>query len=231
MRRALLRRAAPPLLGVLLIGGCGSSGASSNGVAAKAPAQIVAAAQAVAARAAAVHVAGSILGEGKPISLNMELLPAKGATGELALAGLQLQLTELDGLIFVRGNARFMRELVGARAARALHGRWLESLTRGPLSWLTQLTHIRTLIAAALARHGALSRGPLATIDGRRAIAVRDVSSHSTLYVAATGTPYPLEITSGGRRRGRIVFDRWNMQVTLAPPLDTVALNSLQGAR
>ena len=46
--------------------------------------------------------------------------------------------------------------------------------------------------------------------------------------MAATGTPYPLEISKGGKERGRIVFDRWNEPVTLTPPPNPININQLQ---
>ncbi len=73
------------------LAGCGESPSSSNGVASRTPAQIVVAATEAAAGAATVHVAGSIVSEGRPISINMELVAGKGGQGRITLAGLDLQ--------------------------------------------------------------------------------------------------------------------------------------------
>ena len=217
---------------VCVLPGCGSSQPARGGLAGIAPARIVAAARQAAAGAASVHVEGSILSEGEPISVNMELLSAKGGAGVLTIHGLTVRVIELDGFAYVRGNALFYRAIAGARAARKLQGHWLESYgPHGLLAPFAKLTDIRTLVAGALARHGTLSRGAPALIDGQRAVAIEDSANDATLYVAATGTPYPLRIIERGRSRARIVFDRWNRAVTLAAPAHAVPAESLEGSR
>lgn len=234
MRASRVRSAAAPalaLVGAALLAGCGTSSSAGNRLAAAPPAQILAAAETAAAHAAAVRVAGSILSEGEPISLNMELLPSKGGAGELTLPGARVELIELDGLMYVKGDAGFLRRLARrAAAVRALAGRWLLAPSRAnPLAPLAQLTSVRTLVERTLSQHGPLTRAPDATIAGQRAVAISDRSSHATLYIAATGTPYPLEITVRGRAQGQIRFTRWNEQVTLAPPANPVNLAGLLG--
>jgi len=158
----------------------------------------------------------------------MELLSAKGASGEVSVRGMSLQLTRLDGLIYVRGSAPLYRRLAGA-AARTLQGHWLEaSATSGPLAALARLTDLHSLIDGVLARHGSLRLVGLASVRGRKAVAVRDTSNSSTLYVASTGIPYPLQITDAGRRRrGGVAFERWNQPVTLAAPEHPVNVATL----
>src|SRR5580693_1032113 len=87
--------------------GCGNSLSASNGVASKTPAQIVAAARSAAAGAATVHVAGSIVREGEPISLDMELVAHKGGEGRITLGGLSFQLIGFDRLLYINGSSAF----------------------------------------------------------------------------------------------------------------------------
>jgi hypothetical protein len=54
------------------------------------------------------------------------------------------------------------------------------------------------------------------------------VSGAGTLYVATTGTPYPLEILKKGGSGGSILFDRWNQPVTLTAPANAININQLQ---
>ena len=63
-----------------------------------------------------------------------------------------------------------------------------------------------------------------------RAIAVDDVSEGGTLYVAATGKPYPIEVVKDGGKGGTVVFDRWNEPVTLVAPADAIDITKLQSA-
>jgi hypothetical protein len=219
------------MLVVALLAGCGSSRPSDNGVAAKTPVQIVAAAESAAAGAATVHVAGSILSEKEPISLDMELVADKGGKGRLALEGLSIELIDLNRAVYIKGDSAFYRRFAGPTAARLLPGRWLKGLAAaGPLASLASLTNLSKLIDGTLAGHGALSRAGRATIDGQSAVGVRDANGGGTLYVATTGAPYPIEIQrngSGANPGGRIVFDRWNQPVALQAPADPINIKQL----
>ena len=49
-----------------------------------------------------------------------------------------------------------------------------------------------------------------------------DSSDGSTLYVAATGTPYPIAATESGNSKGAITFDHWNDPVSVDAPKGAV---------
>jgi hypothetical protein len=220
------------LLVAVLLGGCGSSGAAGNGVAAKPAAEILETSRSAAERAATVHVAGSILGAGKPISINMELVADKGGQGRLTQGDLEIELVGLNKAVYASGNAAFYERFVGAGAASTLRGTWLrQASARGPLRSLAPLTDLPQLIEIALVGHGTLSRGATTRIDGRSAIALEDPSAGGTLYVATTGIPYPLAITRRGPDAGKLVFDRWNQPASITPPTRVIDVQELGSAR
>jgi hypothetical protein len=223
-------RALVALTLAVALAGCAGSSPMGNGVASRTPAQIVALATSAALGAASVHVAGSILGEGKPISLNMELDAEKGGKGQVTLGDLGIELVNVDRAVYVRGGAAFYRRFAGSAAARLLQGRWLRgSNTLGPLAPLTSLTNLRKLLSGTLAGHGTLTRAASMTVEGRQAVAVSDVAGGGTLYVASTGTPYPLEIVKRGAGAGKLVFNKWNQSVTLAVPPNPIDISQLHG--
>jgi hypothetical protein len=227
------RRASPLLcaLAAVLLTGCGSSSSNGNGLASKTPTQILAAAKAAAASAATAHVKGSIVSGGKPISLDMELVAGKGGKGRIALEGLSVELIGVDKALYIKGSPAFYRKVGGGEAVRKLKGKWLKTTAKtGDFAALASLTNLGKLTGSTLAAHGALSRGKTTTIDGRAAVAVTDASNGGTLYVAATGTPYPLEILDRGTGAGKIVFDRWNQPVVLEPPRRSIYVNKLQSS-
>jgi hypothetical protein len=234
MRARLRSLAWPALVGTLaaaLLSGCGDSASRGNGVASKSPAQIVAAAEAAAAGAATVHVDGSIVGEQEPISLNMELVAHKGGKGRLAPGGLQIELIDVDGFVYVKGSSAFYRRFAGPTAVRALEGKWLKApAEKGPLRSLASLANLGKLIDGTLVSHGSLSSaGATTTVDGQKVVGVSDLDRGGTLYVAATGTPYPVQIVERGKRAGAITFDRWNRAVTLEVPTNVIDVNRLRG--
>src|ERR1700679_3167626 len=90
-----------------LIAGCGSSGSSENGVAAKSPSDIVTASKAAAESASAVHVTGSILSGGAPITIDLSLVEGKGGKGQISENGLSFQLIQVGGYAYISGSSEF----------------------------------------------------------------------------------------------------------------------------
>jgi hypothetical protein len=218
------------VLMVAILAGCGSSSSSSgNGVASKSPTQIVEAAKVAAAGAATAHVVGSIVSEGKPISLDMELVAGKGGKGRITLEGLSIDLIQADGAVYINGSPAFYRHVAGAAAAQLLQGKWLKApLNSGSFASLASLTNLSKLVGSTLADHGTLSSAGTTTIAGQKAVGVTDKAKGGTLYVAASGTPYPLEIVKSGSGGGTISFNKWNQPVSLSPPANAVNINQLQ---
>jgi hypothetical protein len=208
---------------------CGGSTSAANAVASKTPAQIVAAAKAAAVGAATVHVAGSIIVQGSPISFNMELVSDKGGMGRISLGSLSMQLVELDGYLYVRGNSDFYEHFAGAGAARRLRGTWLKGAADGAaLRPLAELVSLRGLLGITLADHGELTRTAGATVAGRSAVGVSDLARGGTMYVAATGIPYPLEIVWNGEPGGKITFNHWNKPAEPSAPVHAINVKQLQ---
>jgi hypothetical protein len=226
------------VLAVVVLAGCSSTSSSGNGVASKTPAEILAASKSAAVGAATVHVAGSILSEGKPISLDMELVGKNGVgdnggRGRLTLGGLGIKLIAIDKAVYVKGSDAFYTHFAGAKAARLLHGKWLKgSAEHGPLASFASLADLDKVIDSTLQDHGPLSSAGTTTINGTKAVGVSDPASDGTLYVATSGAPYPLEIVKSGSATGagKIVFDRWNKPVTLLPPANAIDIDQLHGA-
>jgi hypothetical protein len=217
-----------PLL-VLALTGCGGSSSSGNGVESKSPDQILEAAKTAAKGAASVHVVGSIVSEGKPISLDMELLAGKGGKGRISQEGFSIDLIQTGGAVYINGSAAFYRHVGGAAAAQLLQGRWLKApANSGELASLASLTDLSKLIDTALANHGTLAKDGTATIEGLKAVGIKDTSKGGILYVASTGKPYPLEITKAGKENGKVILDRWDKPVKLSAPAGAIDISKLQ---
>jgi hypothetical protein len=228
--RRLSRRWAPALGALALaIAGCGSSSPSGNGLASKSPDAIVAAAKEAATHAATVHISGSTVSGNRPISLNMELVAGKGAKGHLTVGGLGIDIVEVEHAFYLNGSPAFYRSVAGAAAAQLLQGKWLKApANSGEFASLAQLTNLTTLLGSSLSSHGTLAKGAETTIGGQRAIPIHDTTRGGTLYVAATGTPYPLEISKSGSEAGTVTFGEWNKPVTLTPPAGAINITQLQ---
>ena len=215
-----------------VLGGCGSSSSGSSsgsGIASKAPAEIVALAKVAADSASSVHVSGSIVSGGSPITLDLELLAGKGGRGRISENGLSFDLIQVGGTAYISGSPAFYSHFGGPTAAQLFQGKWLKAPTsNGSFSTLGSLTNLSQLVDSALASHGTLQKGATTTVNGQQAITITNASHGGTLYVATTGKPYPIQITKSGTSGGKILFDRWNAPVTLVAPKNAIDLSQLQ---
>jgi hypothetical protein len=219
------------VLAAIALAGCGGSGSSSssNGVASKTPAEILTAATAAANSANSVHVSGSIVSGGSPITLDLELVAGKGGRGQISEDGLSFNLIQIDGTAYISGSPAFYSHFGGPAAEKLLAGKWLKApASSGSFSSLGSLTDLDQLLDTTLSKHGALTKGPATTIGGQPALSVSDTSHGGTLYVATTGKPYPIEISKAGKTGGKITFDRWNDPVKLTAPANAIDLSQLE---
>jgi len=206
-----------------------SSAASPNGEAAKSVPQILADVEAAADRAHSVHVTGSNSGGADPFSLDLRLVAGRGGAGTIDEGGLDFRIVRIGGKAYFEGAAAFWRHFTGAGGAELFEGKWIEApATSAQFASLTPLTSISKFFHQVLGSHGTLIEGKQTTIRGRRALALLDETDGGTLYVAATGPPYPLEITSPGGK-GTVSFEDWNEPFQLAPPPHPIALATIKG--
>jgi hypothetical protein len=228
-----------PLLGVLLaallallLAACGGSSSSSgNGVADKSPTAIIAATKTAADGAKSVHVSGSLVSGGSPITLDMNLLAGKGGRGQLSQDGLSFELIEVGGTVYIKGSQAFYKHIGGSAAAQLLQGKWLKApASSTDFASLGQLTNLRALVDQTLSDHSSLSKSGTKTVKGQKVVGLTDKSKGGTLYIAATGKPYPVEIAKSGSGTGSITFDRWDEPLTLSAPANAIDVAALQAA-
>ena len=221
------RRILPALALLALVGaGCGG-GSKSNGEAAKTPAQVVADAKSAAIAAKGVHVAGAITDAGQALTLDITIVKDAGGTGTMSESGLKFEIIRVGDKAYIKGSDAFLRKFAGAAGAQLLRGKWLEgSATSGDLAALAPLTDIVKLFNGALGSHGTLKNAGETEYKGQKVVAIKDTTRGGTLYVASTGTPYPVAIV-GGKDKGTIAFDKWNESVSIAAPKGAVDMSKL----
>lgn len=212
------------------IAGCGGSsgGTSDNGVAAKSPDGILAAASNAVGGVKSVHVSGSLVSGGSPITLDLTLVAGKGGGGQMAESGLSFKLVNLNQVVYINGSDAFWRRIGGSSAVQLFHGKWLRAPANGQFASIASLTNVRTLFNKLLSSHGKLAKGSISTVAGQKAVAVMDTTKGGTLYVATTGKPYPVEVSEKGSDGGRIVFDRYNQSASLTAPANAIDVSKLR---
>ncbi len=208
------------------IAGCG--GSSDNGVAAKSPDGVVTAASDAVSGVKSVHVAGSLVSGGSPITLDLTLVAGQGGGGQMAQNGLSFKLIDVGQVVYINGSDEFWRHIGGSSAVQLFHGKWLKAPANGQFASIASLTNVQTLFNKLLSNHGTLAKGPTSTVAGQKTVAVVDTTKGGTLYVATTGPPYPVQVTQKGSQGGRIVFDRYNQSASLTAPANAIDISKLQ---
>ena len=231
-RRTPLLLALAALLLAAAIAGCGGGSSSSgSGIAEKSPTAILAATKVAADGAKSVHVSGSIVSGNSPITLDMQLLAGKGGRGQLSQSGLSFELIEVGGTVYIKGSPAFYKHIGGGAAAQLLQGKWLKApATSSDFASLGQLTNLRELVDQTLSDHGTLSKSGTTTVKGQKVVGLTAKSKGGTLYIAATGKPYPIEIAKSGSSSDSITFDRWDEPLTLSAPANAIDITALQSA-
>ena len=222
---AMARRLALTLLVVIAVAGCGG-GAKSNGEAKKTAEQVIADAQSAAVDATLVHVVGQGTDNGSPLKLDLWVGNGKGK-GHLEEAGLGFDVIRIGDVVYIKGGSAFLTKFAGAGAAALLHDKWLKgSATTGQLASLASLTDKKQFFDGVLGQHGKVENRGETDYHGTKAVEIRDTTQGGSLFVAATGTPYPVAL-EGGKQQGNITFGEWNSSETIEAPKGAVDLSSL----
>jgi hypothetical protein len=219
--------AASSLVLACAVAACGG-GSSSNGVASKAPDQVVASALSAIDSAKSAHISGHVVSNSSRITLNLNLVSGKGGSGSMSEGGLGFKIIVVGNEVYINGSPAFWQHFGGAAAAQVFQGKWLKAPASGQFSSLAHLTDLHALLGTVLSTHGALQKIGTSTINGESAVGVRDKTNQGTLYVATSGAAYPLEISKPGAQGGRITFGKFNEPVTLAPPAQAIDISKFK---
>ncbi len=228
------------VISAALLAGCGGSGgggstssAQSNGEASKPAAQVLTDAKTAAADATSVRLSGKITSSGQEIAVDVTLAGGKGAKGSMSLGGASVSLVVVGAKVYIKASDAFYKEFAGASSAAAiqlLHGKWLVgSATSSQLESLTAFTSIDQLFNQVVSSGGTLENKGETTYEGQKAVAIYSKTKKGTLYVAATGTPYPIALVGTGSDKGTIAFGDWNANVSITAPSGAIDISQFTG--
>jgi hypothetical protein len=224
-RRLATGLVAVAVLAVLAAGCGGGSSSSSNGEATKSGRQVIADARKAAAGATGVHVFGTFRDAGKDVAVDLVLGKDSGK-GFLKQGSAQADVMRVGDTAYMRASLAFWRKYAGDAAAQLLHDRWLQgSATKKPFDAFAKFMSMSGLIGDALkspGNHGTLTNLGEKTYKGQKVVAIKDSKDGSILYVASTGTPFPV----AGVGAGSLSFDGWNKPVSVTTPKGAVDISS-----
>jgi hypothetical protein len=192
-----------------------------NGAADKSAQEILADAQAAAKTQSSVRVAADSAGA-NAFDFDLQLSQGSGGQGSITVEGKTLQIIATGDKVYIKSDATFWEENIGAEAAAQLGDKWLEvPATGSAFSDVASVADYDQVIGGLLEPSGEITKGQVAEAEGQPAVALN--SENGTLWVATTGLPLPLLIEQQGSDGGRATFTEWDAPVTVAaPPADQV---------
>ena len=234
MRRTILGLAL--LAAAAGLAACGSSGGSghpsaapSNGVADKAPDQILRSAIAAMRSARSVRLNGSITQSARTVTLDASIFADGDLSGTFVVNGSRLSLVKLGSTDYIKATERFyLSESVPAAVARELGGVWV-SLPDSQAGFGNQFS-IDDFAKQLDSAKGPITAGTVTTLDGVPVVTIH-AADGGTLYVATTGPPYPLEAVKGSAANGSgtLTLSGWNAQTAPSPPAGARPVSSFSG--
>ena len=105
-------------------------------------------------------------------------------------------------------------------AATLLAGKWIQGTTADEnLAGLASLADISKMSESLLKPDGTVTKGPVTVYQGKKAIPLHDDGANpSTLYIAATGPPYPLGVVKDDTAAGAVRFSKYGKVHPPTPP-------------
>lgn len=201
---------------------------AESGIAAKPATEIAKEARDALAHARSVHIKGAMTEKGERTTMDLRVgqngcdgnvrSPSNGTNARVYVrcAGGQTYLRSPD----------MVRAEVGAAAARLVGDRWFYSSKdhSGPFDGMTTPAGF----AESLTPDGEISKGKTTIINGIPVIGLRD--SESVLYVATTGTPYPIRVEPDPPKRGEgLDLLDYDAPLNVTVPPDAIDLDHPNG--
>lgn len=202
---------------VVCVSACGTSSSANSGakVEAQKPAtQILADAKSALFNAKAVHVAGTETSGGQSETIDFQF-QGENSKGTVTAGGITEQIIKTGGSLYVNAPAAYWTKAAGAQGA-ALAGKWI-IIPAAQAGDATQLT--LQGVAASIGTSGSpLNPTTTVTKIGKTKAIVLTEKDGSTLTVADSTTPDPLQVTGKGTDKGQETFtDYGNTQPITAP--------------
>jgi hypothetical protein len=207
----------------------GAAKAPTKGEAAKPVDQIVADAEAALTHVQTVKMAGTVESGGQRVSMNLVAGQGKGG-GTLWINGAQLHVVVANPNIYVQSDAAGWAALAGTSSpvSGLIADRWIRASVTNPD--FTDLAGFFDLSTSNGSFHpsGPVVKTGATSFHGKKVIGLHDTGpDDNTLYVAASGTPYPLGVVGTGAKSGSFTFSGFNAAKVPPEPTQFVDLSTL----
>ena len=204
----------------------GSTNTSGNGEASKPAQQVVIDAVNAAKAASSFHMSGQIAA-GLQIGVDLTIEKGKGAKGSLTVFGHKVDAVVIGNDAYLKADPALWTQVGLAGAPR---GKWLKFPTTDPrIRNFIGIANSTSLFDQLASTHGTITNKGATTYKGQSVVEIFDSTKNATLYVAFTGTAYPVALVKAGAAGSTLAFDNWNMSVTVTAPSGAVDISKLGG--
>lgn len=216
--------------------GTSSSAAAGDDLSALPAAEILTRAKAAIQGAKSVHLTGGGTSGSDSFEIDMRYGAEGAATGTVSSGGQTIELRRDGETIYLKAPAAFWQSSgAGAEAAKLFGDKFLKApLTDQRVGQLATFTDKDAFVSQVLDPGGELTKGDTKDIRGTKAVGLVSkggTDDGGTLYVAAEGQPYPLQLApdAAGSDQGQLDFLDYDapVDVEVPPAAETVDVAQL----
>ena len=225
--------AIPAALAICLAAsGCGgsSSGNSASAPSPPAPTALASQVRTAVRHASSVHINGTVNQASRSIGMNLSLTRSGEFSGQMSANGAGFTVLSTQGGIYIKVTDAFLKYLkLPSTACNLVCGKYLKTTPSQAGSLVGQLSMSALFGKLNSASPPKLSYAGTATVSGQTTWKYHSADG-GTVYVAAHGKPYPLQLVAPSNR-GKLTFSKWNSVTIPGPPpaSKVVDLNQLHG--
>lgn len=205
------------VVGVLMLTGSDAptSTVGTNGLESKPAAEVRQAAAMALRSAPGVHLISRSEQEGNPARFDLRI-NGRSASGAMTLGGATSDIVSVDDTVYVKGSAAALQTLgMPADPAVLAADRWLW-LESTQVTWLAVTTD--DLADQLLDLDSPLEPAVEQTaLDGHKVVVITQLNG-ARVYVANTGTPYPLRVVVEGENAGQADFTEYGADFGIVAP-------------
>jgi hypothetical protein len=211
----------PAAAAAILVASCGSGGPTSsadNGESSKAASQILQDVASAYRSAKSVHLAGSVNSSGQTYTVDMKIVAGGTVSGNIAFQGVTADVVIVGGKTYIKGKSLFA-QFAGPAAAATIGDNWVAvpaSAAAEITGGFATLTDFNQLADQLKTPSGTVTKGASTTILGQPVITLRD--DKATLYVAASGKPYPVQFKPINDATQHLDFTEYDQNFNIAAP-------------
>ena len=171
-------------------------------------------------------MSGTIATSGGSTAVDFELFSNGDVDGSITSGGQLVHVTVVDGTDYLQASAAYWQKegSLPATLAKSIAPDWVSFPNSGSNGFGTSFEIVP--LAASLKSTTGLSIIGHKKVDGHAAVGVK-CSGGSVLWIAASGTPYPIVDSKQGSGGGTLTFGGWNSFKLPKAPKKAIALSSL----